>query len=639
MQNKFGLKDFVLMLLVSLIGVFLILSMVQDDRRWTQSQALETKIGSVEQQLARLENKIDEGVAVSSVLGGPSLMNGQGGTAVSQNADGSATDLMGLGVNAESFPRPSFVSDPRGNDDYQRGGVFTEIFEAQPDKVTPILGEDVYGRRVQDLVCETLARFNPESLELEGVLAESWEYDSEGYWVRVKLRDNIRFSDGVEITAEDVRWTFHDYINNPELETESLRSIMIQIDHIDVLSEKVVEIHFVEPDAYNLQAALIFYILPKHFYSTFTPKQINQATGLTMGSGPYKFAELDPDNQWSPGQTVVLVRNEQYWGPKPAIDERRFLSITDDTARLTAFKNGEGSMILPTSPQFVDMVSRPDWAEQAYSLKWLNMRSGYSFVAWQCGPKGGEGELTPFADKRVRQAMTLNLDRELMVRDIWSGLDDVAVGPVNPPSPAANPEIEPWPYDPDRAKVLLAEAGWIDRDGDGFLENERGDIFEFEFIRASGGGTAERMQKYIVDRCAAIGIRCVPKIVDWSLYNQILKTRDFDAIVLGWSASAPESDPTQIWHTNSIQNQGHNFIQWDAGQDVFIDKIKATLDFDERMDVFHDFHSLVHEEQPYTFIRVAKWKRFISKDFLNVHPYPKGLEQGEYYQPMLMTGN
>ena len=637
MQNKFGLKDFVLFLFVAAVGVIATLSMIQNDRGWKKGDLIEAKVGSVEQQLARLEAKIDEGVAVTSMVGMPSGSSAAG----NPQSGGSAVtdDLLSIPLEVQRFPRPTFTSDPRGNDDFRLGGVFTEIFEAQPDKVTPILGEDVYGRRIQDLVCESLASFDTETLELKGWLAESWVYDPKGYWLRVKLRDNIRFSDGVEITAEDVRWTLDDYINNPELETESLRSIMTQIESVKVLSEKVVEFRFVKPDAYNLQAALVFYILPKHFYSQFTPKQINQATGLTMGSGPYKFAELDPDNQWSPGQTVSLVRNEQYWGPKPALAERRFLAIIDDTARLTAFKNGEADMILPTSPQFVDMISRPEWEETAYSLKWLNMRSGYSFIAWQCGPRGGDGPMTPFADKRVRQAMTLNLDRALMVRDIWSGLDDVAVGPVNPPSPAANPEIDPWPYDPERAKELLAEAGWIDRDGDGILENERGDIFEFEYTRASGGGTAERMQKYLVDRCAAIGIRCNPKIVDWSLYNQLLKTRDFDAITLGWSASSPESDLTQIWHTDSIKNQGHNFIQWDAGQDQYLDKIKATLDYNDRMKVFHEFHALVHEEQPYTFIRVAKWKRFISKKFENVHPYAKGLEQTEYYQPMMTNAN
>ncbi|MGJ8635822.1 MAG: ABC transporter substrate-binding protein [Phycisphaerales bacterium] len=621
MQNKFGLKDFVLMLLVALSLLASILVMLQDDRGWEQNEAVSKKVDTIEQLVTRLEAKLDSGITLSS--------NNNGST--NQPAKRDESWIKDPNVPVSWFQSSGFMEDPRNESDYTIGGTFKETFEAQPVKITPILAEDVYGRRIGDQVCETLAAFNPETLELEGVLADAWQYDPNGYWIRVHLRPNIRFSDGVPITAEDVRWSFHDYIQNPELETESIRSIMTNLDRVEVVDERTVDMFFKEPDAYNLQMALVYYILPKHFYEKFTTTQINQATGLLMGSGPFKLASLDVEDQWTPGTDVVLVRNEQYWGAKPAIASMRFDVITEDVAKLTSFINGETSMIAPSAPQFVEKTAQPGWDEKAYSLKWLNMRSGYLFFGWQCGPRNGK--LTPFHDKRVRQAMTLNLDRDLMIRDIWAGLDFVAVGPNNPPSPAANPDISPWPYDPERATALLAEAGWIDRDGNGIIENDKGVEFEFEFTRAVGGQTAERMEKYLVDRCAAIGIRCIPRVVDWSLYDNILKTRDFDCITLGWSASAPESDPTQIWHTNSIQNQGHNFIQWDGGQDQYLDAIKAELDFEKRMKIFHQFHSLVNEEQPYTFIRSVPWKRFISKDFANVHTYPKGLEQREFYMP------
>lgn len=622
MQNKFGFKDFVLMVLVVVVGLLVILAMMQDDRLHTQLKKTADKTSSIEQQIARLERGLSEGILVSASSGGSN-----GNTMNSSLRDESWAREGG--VEVVWFGVPGFASDPRDEEDYRLGGDFKETFEAQPAKLTPVLGEDVYGRRVQDQVCEALATLDPETQQLQGLIAEAWQYDTNGYWLRVKLRDRARFSDGEPITAEDVRWTFHDYINNPELETESLRSIMTQIKSVKVVSERVVEFEFVEPDAYNQQSALGFYILPKHFYSKFTPTQINQATALTMGSGPYKMENLNPEDQWTPGQEIVLVRNEQYWGAKPALEKLRFDVIQEDVAKLTSFTNGESDMITPSAPQFVEKTEDSEWEVDAYSLKWVNMRSSYSFIGWQCGPRNGK--LTPFHDKRVRLAMTMNLDRQRMIRDIWSGIGEVAQGANNPPSPAANPDIEPWPFDPQQAKALLAEAGWIDRDGNGVLENEDGIEFEFEFTRASGGQTMERFEKYIVDRCAAIGIRCTPNVVDWAMYNQILKNRDFDAITLAWSASAPESDPKQIWHTDSIQNQGHNFIQWDAGQDEYVDKIKTTLDFEERMEVFHAFNKILHEEQPYTFVRVSPWLRFISKDFNNVHPYPTGLEQREYY--------
>lgn len=621
MQNKFGFKDFVLMMLVVVVGLLTLMNMRQGDRQWKQNQDITSKVSTVEQQLAKLERNL--------LSGNISVASGQNGATRSQGQQRDESWARPGGVPVEWQPAVEFANPPYDMEGYQLGGQFTEVYEAQPLKLTPVLAEDVYGRRINDQVCEFLADFNPETLDLEGTLAEAWQYDPNGYWLRVKLRENINFSDGVEVTAEDVVYTLKEYINNPELETESLRSIMTQITDAEVISEKVVEFTFNEPDAYNMQAALQFYILPKHFYSKLTPAQINQGTALLMGSGPFKLENLDIDNQWSPGQDIVLVRNEQYWGPKPALKSLRYLTITEDIARLTEFRNGNASMIRPSSPQYAEVSREPGWDEKAYSLDWVNMRSGYSFIGWQCGPRNGK--LTPFHDKRVRQAMTMILDRNLIINDIYDGIGEIATGPNNPPSPAANPEVEPWPYNPERAKSLLQEAGWVDRDNDGILENERGDEFSFEFTRASGGQTIERFQKYLIDQCASVGIRCTPKIVDWSLYDQILKNRDFDSITLAWAASAPESDPKQIWHTDSIQNQGHNFIQWDAGQDQYIDGIKATLDYEKRMGIFHQFHALIHEEQPYTFLRVSPWLRFIDADFKNVHTYPKGVEQREFY--------
>lgn len=637
MENRFGLKDFVIVIGLLIIIVSVWLTMAQDDRRFKQSSEMLTRISSLEQQTAHIDDQLQSVAAIEAQLTriGETLRSG---VAVVGNG---RTAPPTIKEKDDSWARPdfeiawqepwNFARDPSGMPGFRLGGEFSEAFNAQPSKLTPVLGEDIYSRRIQDQVCDSLAAYDPKTLVYRGSLAEAWQYDPKGLWVRVKIRDDARFSDGVPVTAEDVRWTFHDYINNPELETESLRSLMTMIDRIEVISDKVCEFVFKEPGAYNLRVALGYSILPSHYYSKFTATEINQATGLVMGSGPFKLKVLDPNNQWVPGQDAVLVRNELFWGPRPALAGMRFRSITNDQARLTAFRNDEVDMITPTSPQFIEVSEEPGFDEKAYAMKWINMRSGYSFIAWQCGERNGM--LTPFHDKRVRQAMTHLIDREKMIRDIWEGIGVTAVGANNPPSPAANPGITPHPFDLAKARELLTEAGWVDTDNDGILENERGDEFTFEFTRTAGSILTERVAKFVTDSCAAVGIRCIDRPVDWSIYDQILKARDFDALIMGWSATSPESDPTQIWHTDSMQNQGHNFIQWDGGQDPLIEKIRTTLDFDERMATFHQLHALMHEEQPYTFIRVAPWLRFINKDFENVHPYPSGLEQREFFVP------
>ncbi|MBL4699380.1 MAG: hypothetical protein JKX70_11155 [Phycisphaerales bacterium] len=410
-----------LMVLVVIVGVISFLNIKEGNRQWQQTQDLLNKVGTVEQQVAKLDRNIQMSEAatqdglgtITSQLSELDARLSSGAFRVNDSGNGSGSGARSVGGNSrDSWARPGgvpikwqdkfdFAVEPYDLDGFRLGGEFTEVFPAQLSKLTPVLAEDTYARRVNDQICETLADLNPETLELEGLLAEAWQYDPNGYWLRVKLRENIHFSDGVEITAEDVRWSFHDYINNPELETEAARSVMTSIENIEVISEKVVEFTFNQPDAYNLQSAMSFYILPKHFYAKFTPSQINQSTALAMGSGPFKLDNLDVDNQWAPGKDVILVRNEQYWGPKPALASMRFKVIIEPIARLTEFRNGNASMIPPSPPQFAKVSREEGWDEFAYSLNWANMRSGYGFIGWQCGPR--DGKLTPFHDKRVRR--------------------------------------------------------------------------------------------------------------------------------------------------------------------------------------------------------------------------------------------
>jgi peptide/nickel transport system substrate-binding protein len=330
---------------------------------------------------------------------------------------------------------------------------------------------------------------------------------------------------------------------------------------------------------------------------------------------------------------VVLVRNEAYWAEKPALAGLRFKSIKDDLGRLVAYQNGEGSMMLPTSPQFNAVLrEQKDFEEKNYALKWVNMRCGYSFIAWQCGPRAGK-ETTPFADRRVRRAMTHLLDREKMIRDIWDGIGIVAKGPMNPESPASDPALKPIAFDPEKGKALLAEAGWLDRNGDGVLENADGDPFEFEYTYATGGEISERLARFVKDSCAKAGIVVVTRPVDWSRYQEILKLRDFDAITLAWGSNAPESDPRQIWHSESTKEGGDNFVQWrNADADALIEKGRRAMDEAARMQVWREFEALVAEEQPYTFVRVSPWLRFVKREFGNVNTYRTGLEPQEFFK-------
>ncbi|MFM9996785.1 MAG: ABC transporter substrate-binding protein [Phycisphaerales bacterium] len=625
MQNRFGLKDFVLLVLVLATGGSVWLAMVQEDRRWTEVHAMNERLKQQEGAIVRLERTLERG-------GEPAAQPPPLTTAPPGGRDES---WARPGVPVDWQPPWGFVNDPRDKPGYRPGGEFTEVFTVQPAKLTPYISTDVYARRIIDLTVDTLGAYDPATLKLRGWLAEAWQYAPDGSWLRVRIRPEARFSDGLAVTAEDVRYTWHDFVMNPEIEAERARSIYQDIiDRVTVIDARTVEFAFKGAFFSNLDSALTLFILPRHFYSGFSAAEINQSTGLLMGSGAYKLETLDKDRQWAPPGPVVIVRNEQYWGPRPPIDRLRFKAIDNELARLTEYKTGQADMVEPSAPQFVAQQQDPAWIAGNHNLNWVNMRSGRTALIWQCGPRGGpDGRLTPFRDPRVRLAMTHLLDRERMIRDIWKGVGQVAVGFFNPGTMGSDPGVMPWPHDLTRARELLREAGWEDRNGDRVLEDAQGNEFRFELTFFTAGEIGERISKFVVDACAAAGIRCTIRQMDWSVGEPVRQQRDFDAMMMGWGANAPESDPKQIFHSESIKNLGDNFGQWNNPEaDRFIDAARKELDAERRERLWREVARVMHEDQPYTWVRVQPFVRFVKPDVGNITPYARGLELWEFFR-------
>ena len=656
MQNKFGLKDFIVLVILLGLALSVWLSMVQDDRKWKELRSTQAQLNSIESSLARVQRQLDTATvdqaqldAIESGLADIQRQLAAGVAVVQSEADAEVPDASITttrraptswareGVPITVATPWDFSVDPYKQEGFTPGGEFVEIFEGQPSKITPFLYADVYGRRVVDLVTESLGWYDPQTLALRGRLAEAWQYDPEGMWLRVKIRDAARFSNGDPVLAEDVRWTFEELLFNAEIEAERFRSVYNAISRLEVIGDpatsKVIEYHFKEPRFDNLAQAFGHKILPKSVYQAWieSPATFNQSTGLVVGSGPFRLPRVSVDDQWAPPSDIVLVRNDLYWGPRPPLDSIRFKTIQDSLARLTAFESGQGDMMRPSGAQFDIKSNDPRFNERFEARKWYNMKGGYSFIAWQCGLRNNR-RLTPFHDKRVRQAMTMLIDRERIRRDIEKNLSRPATGPFLSTTPQADPDIKPWPYDPERAVRLLEEAGWRNRGG--VMVNEAGEPFEFEITFGQGSESTLQMVTYLQQAMAEVGIRVTLRPIDWSVLQSILNARDFDAITFAWSASAPENDPNQIWHSSSIQNQGDNFIQWASPEaDRLIEEGRRTLDFDKRMLVWRKLHRHFHEEQPYTFLSELPWLRFITQRTRNFQEYASGVE---YYDLWVM---
>ena len=221
--------------------------------------------------------------------------------------------------------------------------------------------------------------------------------------------------------------------------------------------------------------------------------------------------------------------------------------------------------------------------------------------------------------------MTHLTDRQRIIDEIMLGYGEIAVSPFNARSKQHNPSVEPWPADIDKARALLAEAGFLDRDGDGVLENEEGEIFEFELVFFQDSDDTKRIVLFLKDLYARAGVSLIPKPTEWSVMIDFLNQRNFDAITLGWS-SGVETDINQMFHSSQIDGGGDNFVSYrNAELDKLIDQARSTVVEEERMPLWQQAETVMHETQPYTFLMRRKSLLFIDDRIQNLEITEMGL--------------
>jgi peptide/nickel transport system substrate-binding protein len=256
--------------------------------------------------------------------------------------------------------------------------------------------------------------------------------------------------------------------------------------------------------------------------------------------------------------------------------------------------------------------------------KYTYPQSAYTYIGWNM-------RRPLFEDKRVRRAMTMLLDRETIRDTIYEGLARIVTGNFMPGTPASNPEVEPWPFDPQAAQELLDEAGWVDSDGDGIRDRD-GTPFRFEMLIGSGSSTAENVATIFQEELARVGIEMGIRQLEWASMLQRTTSREFDAMMMGWQMP-PDPDPYQVWHSSQA-DAGSNYVGFEhARADDIIEQARVAFNDDERNALYREFHSIVHEEQPYTFMFNPLALLAVDKRVHNVNMYTYGPQSLEWFVP------
>lgn len=594
MEHRFSTKDFFIFLGLGLVLVSIWMAMYQRDREWGEIQRAISAAKELQTDMTNLERLINERL--------------QGG--------GTNIGVPGTPDNHPAFERAKRTESMPG---YAKGDWYVRAFGVRLKTITPMVSSDVYASIVQDRVLESLVSRNPETLEWQPLVAKAWTISQDGLVFTFTMRQNVRFSDGTPLTAEDLEFTFN-FLMNEKIAAPRPRAYYEKIKSVKATSRFEVVFTYKEPYFEAFELAGNMSILPRHFYSKYLddPEAFNQSTCILLGSGPYR---LEDPVGWKADQRLILIRNERYWGPVlPAFDKLIFETIEGDAARLTAFRNGSVDGYAARPKEYQQLLADPQFMKGAKNFEFESPRDGYAYIGWN---QMKEGKPTIFADRRVRQALTLLIDRERICKDVFLGYGKPAVSPFSPLVKQHDPNIKPWPCDAEKAKALLAEAKFADRDKDSILENEQGEKLEFDLIYGQGNDDWQLATAFIAAELAKQGILMRPKPVQWDYLLDSLTKKTFSACLLGWS-SGFETDIYQMFHSSQMKEDGDNFISYKNPElDQLIDKARREVREDVRIPIWQQCEKIMHEDQPYTFLIRRKSLIFVDRRIANTEVLPK----------------
>lgn len=473
-------------------------------------------------------------------------------------------------------------------------------------------------------------------------LATSWEVSDDRLSYTYHLRKGVQFADGRPFTAADVLFSYA-VMRDPEVRAEHLRSEFDDVESITAPDPHTVVVRYkklfwkglytvgfslrpLNKGWYEEQIPVYARKLDIAKYATEPGKPgfgevFNKIRIPCPGTGPY-FVESDEDFQTD---HVDLKQNPFYFGTQSQpewfnMKRLRWIYISDEIAAFEAFRKGEFDVTVVDADMWADQLINDRTLDPiAVHLRYDHLRNDCSYIGWNC-------RRPPFDDARVRRAMTHLTDRKWILEKIERGRGTIAVCKSKRIYPTYSNELEPHPFDLDKARALLAEAGWRDTDGDGVLDRD-GKRLEFELKVPSGRTFFDRVGGRIEDACKRVGIRMSVRSLEWATFIKDFDDRNFDGACLYSSWPDPWIDLYEAYHSSQDIPNGGNTSGWrDKRVDELLERMKVEFDDAKRTAMFHEFNRLYYDAQPQTLLVHGEVDVLCNKRFENIKVRRTGLQ-------------
>lgn len=484
------------------------------------------------------------------------------------------------------------------------GDIFIDGAIGDASTLIPPLASDSASHEISSLVYNGLVKYNGD-LHLVGDLAEGWEISPDGLTITFKLRRGVRWHDGAPFTAQDVLFTFQLMVD-PKTPT-AYSGDYKQVQTAEALDDYTFRVTYPKPFAPALGSWGLA-ILPKHLLAgqdiTRSPLARHP-----IGTGPFRF------QSWRTQDRIILSFNPDYFEGRPHFNNYISMVKPDQATIFLELKAGNIDRMGLTPLQYRRQTDYPKFIKMFNKFKYTAF--AYTYLGYNLlDPK--------FKDVRVRQALTSAINKEEIIDGVLLGLGTPAIGPYKPGTWFFNPDVPTFPFDPDKARALLAQAGW--RPNAQGIQEKEGQPFEFTILTNQGNEVRVRSAEIIQRRLREVGVLVHIRTVEWAAFiKEFIEKGRFEAVLLGWT-TGQDPDVYDIWHSSKNRPGELNFIHYNNPEvDRLLVEGRHTFDQAKRKAAYFRFQEILAQDQPYTFLYVPDALPAVSSRVRGIKPAPAGI--------------
>lgn len=459
----------------------------------------------------------------------------------------------------------------------EQGGKMVIGTADLPATISP-LSPSIFGsNEILDLLFMHLHRIDPQTGKMKPELASSWEFSEDLTSITYYLRQGVKWWDGEPVTVEDIYYTF-EKMRDPKVNYPDIARLRF-IKKAEVVGPYAIKFTFEQVYADLLTDSDIIPV-PKHIY-----EKVGEKFGTNpIGNGPYKIKEFIP------GNTLILIYNEAYYRGRPPLDEINIRYYANTDAMITAFTQGDIDLILNITP-----TAAKNLAENKNIA--IDSRPGntYTYIGWNLNNEF-------LKDKDIRKALSIAVNRLKLLNDVFLGMGKLSLGPLPPSSWGFNEDITPVEYNPSKAKEILRQKGFEDRNRNNILD-KNGRDFTLNIITNVENSDRVQILNNISGDLKALGIKVNAKTLDASSFISAIYNKNFDGFIMGWSVGE-KIDPTVYWYSEPSKGK-FNFVSYkNIVVDSLIDEGVIMLNRKKAKEIWGEFQKIIYEDQPYTFLVV-----------------------------------